>query len=139
MIVRKVQTIWTGGLHNGDGELFGGVRDTYSLASRCHHGPLGTSPEELIAAAHGACFSMALVDRMEKAGFTPHRLAVAANVLFDNQAPKQKIDSILLQVVADAPGIDEETFIALAKDARSNCPLSLALANVRIILEATLA
>lgn len=139
MILRKVETNWTGGLHDGKGELLGGVRRTFSFASRCQYGPLGTSPEELVAAAHGACFSMALAAALENAGFAPRRLDVAANVLFDDQDLQPKIRGILLQVVGDVPGIDETTFIALAKEAKTNCPLSLALGGVEISLEASLA
>ncbi len=140
MIVRKVKTNWTGGLHGGNGQvLHGGLRNTFSFASRFQEEPPATSPEELLAAAHGACFSMALAGALEAAGFPLPRLEVTVNVLFDDQTSPEKIRSILLQVVGKAPGINEAAFIAMAKDAKVNCPLSQALRGVEINLEATLA
>lgn len=138
MILRKVETNWIGGLHHGTGRLLSRVRDMFSPASRCQDGPPGTSPEELIAAALGTCFSMTLAAALQAAGFTPRRLDVATNILFDDQGPQPRISGVLLQVVGDVPAIDEAKFIALAKSAKMSSPVSRALSGVEISLEASL-
>ncbi|HSL12565.1 MAG TPA: OsmC family peroxiredoxin [Actinomycetota bacterium] len=95
-----------------------------------------TSPEELLAAAHASCFSMSFSSRLGKNETPPDRLRVSSTVTF---VPGTGVTTSKLVVDADVPGIDEETFRALAEDAREKCPVSQALANnVEITLDATL-
>jgi osmotically inducible protein OsmC len=96
-----------------------------------------TSPEELIAAAHAACFSMALSAGLAKAETPPDELKTSATVTFQ---PGEGITKIVLTVVGNVPGIDEAAFEAAAQDAKANCPVSKALAGVpEITLDASLA
>ena len=94
-----------------------------------------TSPEELIAAAHAACFSMALSNGLAKAGHAPQALDTQADVTFQ---PGTGITGIKLTVVGVVPGIDAEQFEAAAQDAKANCPVSQALTGTTITLEASL-
>jgi osmotically inducible protein OsmC len=106
-------------------------------ASRAEDSDGRTSPEELIAAAHAACFSMALSHGLAQGGTPPERLDVDATVTF---VPGTGITKIHLAVDASVPGIDEDAFLAAAEAARVNCPVSTALASVpEITLDASLA
>jgi osmotically inducible protein OsmC len=100
-------------------------------ASRAEDPQGRTSPEELIAAAHAACFSMSFASRLAKAGSPPTRLETRAEVDFQ---PGEGITGVRLQVVGDAPGLDADGFRELAEDAKANCPVSKALAAVPITL-----
>jgi len=95
----------------------------------------GTSPEELIAAAHSSCFSMALANGLSGAGHAPERLDTTAKVSFDRA---DGITAIHLVVRGKVPGIDAAVFTAAVEDAKANCPVSKALAAVPITAEATL-
>jgi osmotically inducible protein OsmC len=95
----------------------------------------GTSPEELIAAAHAGCFVMALSLGLDKAGHPPERLETSANVAFQ---AGEGITEIHLTVRGTVPGIDAQGFRDAAEDAKANCPVSKALASVPITLEASL-
>ena len=96
-----------------------------------------TSPEELLAAAHASCFSMALSNGLTKDGTPPERLEVVATATFQ---PGEGVKSMHLEVSGVVPGTDEEAFLAAAEDARQNCPISVALAALpEITLEAKLA
>jgi osmotically inducible protein OsmC len=95
-----------------------------------------TSPEELIAAAHSSCFSMALSHGLAQAGTPPTSLDTSAAVTFQ---PGEGITGIALSVVGNVPGIDEAAFVAAAEGAKANCPVSKALAGTTITLEARLA
>jgi osmotically inducible protein OsmC len=96
-----------------------------------------TSPEELIAAAHASCFSMAFSARLAKAGTPPDRLEVSATVTF---VPGEGITTSALEVTGVVPGITEESFVAAAEDAKENCPVSAALkGNVETTVTAKLA
>ncbi|NJA55529.1 OsmC family peroxiredoxin [Streptomyces sp. NEAU-H3] len=94
-----------------------------------------TSPEELIAAAHSSCFSMALSNGLTQAGHAPTRLITSADVTFQ---PGTGITGIHLSVEGTVPGIDEAAFTAAANDAKANCPVSQALAGTTITLSAKL-
>jgi osmotically inducible protein OsmC len=108
-----------------------------SWANRAEDAPSSTSPEELIAAAHAACFSMALSHGLAQAGTPPDELKTSATVTFQ---PGQGITSIALTVEGSVPGIDADAFRQAAEGAKVNCPVSKALAGVpEITLEATLA
>jgi lipoyl-dependent peroxiredoxin len=95
-----------------------------------------TSPEELIAAAHSACFSMALSNVLGKQGHPPTKLETSADVDF---TPGTGITQIRLSVRGTVDGVDKDTFVAAAEDAKRNCPVSQALAGVDITLDAALA
>ncbi len=142
---RHATVVWNGGLTDGSGMITyltsGAItRLPISWASRtgAHEGR--TSPEELLAAAHASCFSMALSSRLAKNGTPPTQLDVRAEVAFDNASGGWKVTTSRLVVRGDVPGIDAPTFERLAADAKDNCPISQAIrGNVEVSLEATLA
>jgi osmotically inducible protein OsmC len=141
MADRTAHVTWSGSLIEGAGTItsvgsgaFGPLDVTW--ASRAEDSNGRTSPEELIAAAHAACFSMALSHALAEGGTAPERLDVDSTVTF---VPGSGITNVALTVRATVPGLDEETFREAAEDARKNCPVSKALASVpEITLEASL-
>jgi osmotically inducible protein OsmC len=110
---------------------------TYDVtwASRAEDPNGRTSPEELIAAAHSACFNMALSNALAKAGNAPEALDTTANVTFQ---PGEGITGIHLSVRGKVPGLSAEQFAKAAEDAKANCPVSKALAGTKIDMDATL-
>lgn len=140
MPVRKAEARWEGDLPSGKGIMrFGGgaFEGQYSFSSRFEDGA-GTNPEELIAAAHAGCFSMALSNGLAKAGFTPTRVETTASVHLDKTDAGFGITKIELRTEAEVPGIDEAAFNEQADTAKANCPVSKALAAVDITLDAKL-
>jgi osmotically inducible protein OsmC len=139
---RRAEVTWNGSLMEGSGT----IRSTTSGAlgeqqvswpNRAEDNPDKTSPEELIAAAHAACFSMALSHALAQADTPPDELQTSATVTFQ---PGQGITKIALTVEGRVPGIDADTFQQAAQTAKENCPVSKALAAVpEISLEARLA
>ena len=115
----------------------GAFEGKYSFASRFEEAG-GTNPEELIAAAHAGCFSMALSAGLGKAGFTPRRVHTTAAVRLEKVGEGFGITRIDLDCEAEVPGIDDAGFQAEAKKAKENCPVSKALAGVQISLSARL-
>lgn len=141
MPIRKADAEWKGNLQEGQGQLFlgsGSYEGKYSFRSRMGDGVGGTNPEELIAAAHAACYSMALSNALASAGFTPTRVHTDASVHFNKVDGGFAINPIDLVTEAAVPGIDNATFQKIAEDAKQNCPVSKALASVDIHLQATL-
>jgi osmotically inducible protein OsmC len=142
MAERTAHVAWSGSLMEGAGTItsvgsgaFGPLEVTW--ASRAEEPEGRTSPEELIAAAHAACFSMALSHGLAQAGTPPERLDVEATVTF---VPGTGITKILLAVTAEVPGIEEPAFLDAAQAAKEGCPVSTALASVpEISLTASLA
>jgi osmotically inducible protein OsmC len=139
---RRAEVVWTGSLMEGSGTIVkttsGAIGDQQvSWAARSEDATGGkTSPEELIAAAHAACFSMALSSGLAKAGNPPDELATSATVTFQ---PGEGITKIALTVEGSVPGIDAAAFQEAAQTAKENCPVSKALASVpEITLEARL-
>ncbi len=139
---RRASVTWNGDLLSGSGTIdevgsgaFGPL--DVSWAARSEEASGGkTSPEELIAAAHASCFSMALASALAKAGTAPERLQTSAAVTF---VPGSGITKIALAVRGSVPGLDADGFRAAAEDAKANCPVSQALAGVpEITLDATL-
>jgi osmotically inducible protein OsmC len=124
---RTASAIWSGDLKNGHGALAthsGVLKDTpYSFATR-FEGTQGTNPEELIAAAHAGCFTMALSASIGKAGFIPKRLATQATVTLELVGGNFAITSVHLENEAWVPGISAEQFATIAADAKANCPVS---------------
>ena len=115
----------------------GGFEGQYSFASRFEDGR-GTNPEELIAAAHAGCFSMAFSNGLAKAGFTPKHVSTTAKAHLEKVGEGFRITTMELNTDAQVPGIDNQKFQELAEAARKNCPVSLALAGVNIKLNARL-
>lgn len=142
--VRHATAAWTGDLANGSGVITyvtSGVftRLPISWASRTSAHSGKTSPEELLAAAHAACFSMALSSRLAKNGTPAENLDVRAEVTFDKQEAGWKVTRSAIIVHGRVPGIDLETFRSLADDAKENCPISQALkGNVELTVESSL-
>ena len=140
MPVRSADAQWEGPLQGGKGSMrFGGgaFEGQYSFASRFEEGQ-GTNPEELIAAAHAGCFSMALSNGLAKAGHVPTRVETTAKVHLDKVEAGFGITRIELLTEAEVPGIDDGAFQEQAQTAKANCPVSKALAAVEITLDATL-
>jgi osmotically inducible protein OsmC len=127
-----------GSSREGAGRVaFGGLEGAYSYGSRWE-GEQGCNPEELLGAAHAACFSMSFAARLTRAGLPPERIETEAEVLL-LPGPDFRIAQIVLRVQASVPGASSDQFDELAKDAKANCPVSKALAGVdEIILEARL-
>ena len=140
MPIRKSEAEWNGNLIQGQGHMklgSGAYDGAYSFRSRMEDGA-GTNPEELIAAAHAGCYSMALSAGLSKAGHTPKRVHTVANVHFDKVGEGFAITSIDLNTEAEVPGIDSGTFQEFAEGAKKNCPVSKALAATPINLTAVL-
>ena len=139
----RAAATWNGGLADGTGvaRLASGVGGEFpvSWASRTVEAGGRTSPEELIAAAHAACYCMALSHEIGEAGFTPGRLETSAECSFERQGGGWGITSMHLIVRGTVPGCPPETFDRLAGAAKDGCPVSKALAgNVDISYDATL-
>jgi osmotically inducible protein OsmC len=140
---RSARTLWSGDLFTGSGqttfETSGIGTFDVTWKARAEQSEGKTSPEELIAAAHASCYSMALSNILKEAGFTPESLQTTAEVDFDT-SNGPLISEIRLKLVATVPGIDEETFQKSAQAAKEGCPVSKALASVpSITLDAKLA
>jgi len=139
-IRREGSARWQGAGKDGKGALStpsGTLRDTpYSFHTRFEDGQ-GTNPEELIAAAHAGCFSMALAFQLSNAGHPPQELATTARLTMQQEAGGWRIAAIALQLRARVPGIDRAKFDELARAAKANCPVSKVL-NAEITLESTL-
>ncbi|MEU3832277.1 OsmC family protein [Streptomyces microflavus] len=137
---RHAHTDWEGNLLDGQGVVTfdsSGIGDyPVSWPSRSEQANGKTSPEELIAAAHSSCFSMALSHGLAQAGTPSTRLRTKADVTFQ---PGTGITGIHLTVVGEVPGLDEDAFVKAAEDAKANCPVSQALTGTTITLSASLA
>jgi lipoyl-dependent peroxiredoxin len=140
-VERMASCTWTGTLTEGEGrvsaETSGLFKDApVTWASRSEEPGGKTSPEELLAAAHASCFSMALSNGLTKAGTPPDRLEVTATATFQ---PGEGVTSMVLEVVGVVPGADEAAFGQAAEAAKEGCPISKALTGIpSITLEATL-
>jgi osmotically inducible protein OsmC len=136
---RTAHTVWDGSLIEGKGVVSldsSGIGDyPVTWAARSEEPNGKTSPEELIAAAHSSCFSMALSNGLAKAGTPPTRLRTQAEVTFQ---PGTGITGIHLTVQGEVPGMDEADFVKAAEDAKVNCPVSQALTGTTITLSAGL-
>ncbi|HOE69996.1 MAG TPA: OsmC family protein [Brevefilum sp.] len=140
MIKRTAKAVWQGDLKQGSGSLelgSGAFQGKYSFSSRFEDG-VGTNPEELIGAAHAGCFSMALSLELSKAGYTVDEIQTEAIVSLDKDANGFSISGIKLVSKARVKDITMDEFIKYASGAKENCPVSKALAGVKIYLEAHL-
>lgn len=140
MATRTSTATWEGNLREGKGtmRIGPGTYDMpYGFGSRFENGA-GTNPEELIAAAHAGCFSMALAHALSEAGHPPVRVESSAKVHLEKSKDGFAIPRIELATDVDAPGLDEATFRKHAEEAKKNCPVSKVLAGAEITLEASL-
>jgi osmotically inducible protein OsmC len=140
MVARKAEAEWQGDLPSGKGTMSlgsGAYSGAYSFRSRFESGD-GTNPEELIAAAHAGCVSMALSHGLASAGHKPERVHTTATVDLEKQDSGFAITRIRLTCEARVPGIDEATFKQQAETAKANCPVSKALSATPIELDARL-
>lgn len=141
MPVRKASAVWNGSLKEGNGTMqmgSGAYEGPYSFGSRFLEEP-GTNPEELIAAAHAGCFSMALSGGLGRSGHEVTSISTSAKATLEKVGEGFQITTIELTTEGVVPGIDEATFLEHAEGAKANCPVSKALAGVEITLNATLA
>ena len=127
-IRRTGEAVWTGDLRNGEGRIdtgSGAIKNQrYSFGTRFRNIP-GTNPEELIAAAHAACYSMAFAGTLSSKGHQPERIETAATcTLMPQEGGGFKITKMQLQVRGQVPGIDEATFKQIAEEAEKSCPVS---------------
>jgi osmotically inducible protein OsmC len=140
MPTRTSSARWQGNLKEGAGTMAlgsGAYEGAFSFASRFEDGK-GTNPEELIAAAHAGCFSMAFSNMLSQAGHVPTAVDTQAKVHFGKTDDGFAITSIDLVTKGDVPGIDEADFQKIAQEAKAGCPISKALKAVEINLDATL-
>jgi osmotically inducible protein OsmC len=137
---RKASAVWKGGLKDGTGTIStqsGVLSDTqYSFSTRFEDG-IGTNPEELIAAAHAGCFSMALSGQLGNAGMTAENISTSATVTLDKTDAGFTITAVHLDVVARIPGADQQAFETAANNAKAGCPVSRLL-KAEITMEAKL-
>jgi osmotically inducible protein OsmC len=144
-VVRRAEATWSGDLNSGSGRVSavssGAFSDlAVSWAARTESSDGKTSPEELVAAAHASCFSMALSGRLGRAGTPAERLDVSAEVTFEKQEVGWTVMSSHLTVRGVVPGMSEEDFVANAEAAKDGCPISRALTgNVALSVDAALA
>ncbi|QDW29494.1 OsmC family protein [Arthrobacter sp. KBS0702] len=137
---RTAHTVWNGDLMSGAGNTsldssgLGNFDVTWKARAEAAEGK--TSPEELIAAAHSACFSMAFSHALAQAGHAPEEVNTKADVTFE---PGTGITGSHLTLNARVPGISEEDFQRIAEEAKTGCPVSAALTGIKITLDATLA
>jgi len=140
-MLRKASAVWKGGLKDGKGAVSsasGVLKDTpYSFATRFENAA-GTNPEELIAAAHAACFSMALSVQLGTAGFTPDSIETAATLTMEKLESGWTITAVHLDVVGRVPKADAAAFSTAAESAKKGCPVSKVL-NANITMSARLA
>ena len=137
---RNASAVWNGTLKEGKGTISTGSgllqNAQYSFSTRFEEGT-GTNPEELVAAAHAGCFSMALSAQLTNAGTPPERISTTATVTFEKTEPGFTITSVHLQTVGKVPGVNAQAFEKAAQNAKSGCPISRVL-NTTITLEARL-
>ena len=135
---RQGKAVWKGDLPSGNGKVnFGSFEGNYSFKSRFEEGE-GTNPEEMIAAAHAGCFSMALANALAKDDHDVKEINTTAEVSLDKLSEGFRITQIQLNTEAEVAGLDEEGFLKYASDAKNNCPVSQALKSVEIKLDAKL-
>jgi lipoyl-dependent peroxiredoxin len=140
MATRTGSAVWEGTLKQGKGSLklgSGAFEGAYSFSSRFEEGK-GTNPEELIGAAEAACFSMALASNLDKAGHPGRRINTTATVKLEMVNGAPTITTIDLNTNAEVPGIDDQAFQEQAEKTKKTCPVSRALAGLRINLTAKL-
>lgn len=133
----KSTVVWQGSLKQGEGKITTESKalneSVYNFGTRFENNP-GTNPEELIAAAHAACFTMAVADGLGGENITPEKLETVATVTLSTEGNEPEVSQIQLKITGKLPGVDEETFKKVANTAKENCPISR-LFNADISLE----
>jgi osmotically inducible protein OsmC len=140
MPIRTGQADWHGNLKEGNGTLrtgSGAYEGPYSFMSRFEEGA-GTNPEELVAAAHAGCYSMALSNGLDQAGFTPRRVSTKASAHLTKGDDGFAVRRIELDVEAEVPNIDEARFVEIAEKTKTACPISKLLTGAEITLSVKL-
>lgn len=138
MPTRNATAVWKGTLKEGSGKLsYGSYENPYSFSSRFEDGQ-GTNPEELLAAAHAGCYSMALSLALHNGGFAPVSVSTVAKAHLTKGEAGFSINQIDLEVEAEVPGITDEQFQKLAEDTKTGCIVSKALSAVPMHVKATL-
>ena len=139
-MLRQATAVWNGGLKDGKGTLSTPTQvltnTPYTFVTRFEN-TSGTSPEELVAAAHAGCFSMALSADLGRAGLTPQRIETTAEVTLETVDGKPTVTKVLLKTRAAVPGADRASFERIANETKATCPISRLL-NAKITLEASL-
>jgi lipoyl-dependent peroxiredoxin len=140
MPTRKASAVWNGGLKGGNGSFKGesGLGGAYSFGSRFENAG-GSNPEELLAAAEAACFSMALSGALERNGTPPTKVETSAACTIEKVAEANTITKIALTVKATVPRVDQATFEKIVQETKVGCPVSRALKAVDIQVQAQLA
>ena len=140
MAIRTGKAVWEGNLKRGNGKmkLGSGAYEVPFTAGTRFGEDKGTNPEELLGAAHAGCFSMAFSHGLDGAGFTPKSVTTTAKVHLDKDEKGFSITLIELVCEAEVPGIDEKRFQEIAEATKTGCPVSQALAAVKINLQAKL-
>ena len=141
MTISTSSATWEGGLKTGKGKFeaqSGAFHGPYSFTTR-FEGTRGTNPEELLAAAYAACFSMALSAGLEKEGHHPTRITTTAAVAMEKVAEGMRITRMKVDVRGAVPGVNQAAFAAAAEGAKNGCPVSqLFKGNIQVDLEARL-
>lgn len=136
----KATVVWQGSLKEGEGKITTESKalnqSVYTFGTRFENNP-GTNPEELIAAAHAGCFTMAVANGLGEEGITPEKLETVATVTLSTESNEPEVTQIQLKMTGKLPGADEETFKKVANTAKENCPISRLL-NADISLEVQL-
>lgn len=140
MPIRKAEATWKGNLKEGSGKVSaesGVIKDASYTFTRFTD-EKGTNPEEMIGAAHAACFSMALSHGLATAGHNPKSVHTVDKVFLDKVPEGFAITKIEIDCEAEVPGIDNETFQKFAEDAKKGCPVARALTGVKFVMSARL-
>ncbi len=138
---RKADAEWNGGIMDGKGTVklgSGAFEGAYSFQSRFGEDTVATNPEELIAAAHAGCYTMALSGNLGKAGYEPKHIHTTAKVKIEKQGEGFVIPNIDLETEASVDGISDEEFQKIAEETKKTCPVSQVLSGAEISLNATL-
>jgi osmotically inducible protein OsmC len=138
---RKADAEWNGGIMDGRGTVklgSGAFEGVYSFQSRFGDDTAATNPEELIAAAHAGCYTMALSGNLGKAGYEPKHIHTTAKVKIEKQGEGFVIPNIDLETEASVDGISDEEFQKIAEETKKTCPVSQVLSGAEISLNATL-
>ena len=138
---RKADADWNGGIMDGEGTVeleSGAFKGAYSFQSRFGDDTKATNPEELIAAAHAGCYTMALSGNLGRAGYKPKNIHTTANVKIEKQGDGFVIPNIDLVSKADVEGIEDEEFQKIAEETKKTCPVSQVLSGAEISLKASL-
>lgn len=140
-LTRKAEADWNGGIMDGTGKVklgSGAFEGAYSFQSRFGEDTKATNPEELIAAAHAGCYTMALSGNLGRAGYSPKNIHTTANVKIEKQGDGFVIPNIDLTTEAEVEGLEDAEFQKIAEETKKTCPVSQVLSGAEISLTATL-